>query len=396
MATVLLTWELGLGIGHLMNLRPIACELLGRGHRVFAALRDLSRAREVFGETSVTLLQAPYAVPKGKIAVEKPQGWVHLLANNGFSSERVLEILIQKWTAIFDRLNPDLVIADHSPTVLLALRGTHIPHVNIGLGFFCPPDIFPLPFWSPLGELERIRDQVSEDENLLLVKANRILAAHRRPLLDRFGQLFNEIQGVFLATYREFDHFGPRGYVRYWGHWPFGIGETPTWPTGSGPKIYSYLNPSPELEPLLKALSSMGYPTLVLSAGIDSSIRARYAGPSLHFVNRPLDLRAVGAQCDVAITNAGHGTVATLLLAGKPCLLVALSMEQLLFARTVEHLGAGRIASDDPRVLELQIMEVIHVCAYAERAKRFAKSYARFRPGEQVSELVDHLSRFLR
>jgi UDP:flavonoid glycosyltransferase YjiC (YdhE family) len=37
MATILLTWELGAGLGHLVNLLPLARGLLQRGHRVYAA-----------------------------------------------------------------------------------------------------------------------------------------------------------------------------------------------------------------------------------------------------------------------------------------------------------------------------------------------------------------------
>jgi hypothetical protein len=54
MATVLLTWELGAGIGHLMNLRPIGEELVKRGHRVIAAVRFLSRAQEILGSAGIT------------------------------------------------------------------------------------------------------------------------------------------------------------------------------------------------------------------------------------------------------------------------------------------------------------------------------------------------------
>lgn len=44
MATVLVTWELGGGLGHLLPLEPLVRGLSERGHRVAVALRDLSRA----------------------------------------------------------------------------------------------------------------------------------------------------------------------------------------------------------------------------------------------------------------------------------------------------------------------------------------------------------------
>ena len=52
MGSVLLTWELGAGLGHLVNLLPLARGLAERGHRVTAMLRDLSQAEKVFTGTT--------------------------------------------------------------------------------------------------------------------------------------------------------------------------------------------------------------------------------------------------------------------------------------------------------------------------------------------------------
>jgi hypothetical protein len=46
---VFLTWELGTGLGHLIDLLPLVQGLPQRGHRVFAAMQDLSKAERVFG-----------------------------------------------------------------------------------------------------------------------------------------------------------------------------------------------------------------------------------------------------------------------------------------------------------------------------------------------------------
>jgi hypothetical protein len=50
MSTILLTWESGGGLGHLLQMMPLATALVKRGHRVHVALRNLSSAAaEVFG-----------------------------------------------------------------------------------------------------------------------------------------------------------------------------------------------------------------------------------------------------------------------------------------------------------------------------------------------------------
>jgi hypothetical protein len=60
MATILLAWELGGGLGHVMSMRPLAEGLARRGHRVVAVLRDLSSARDFITHPAVICLQAPF------------------------------------------------------------------------------------------------------------------------------------------------------------------------------------------------------------------------------------------------------------------------------------------------------------------------------------------------
>ena len=60
MATILLAWELGGGLGHFMNLRPVAEGLARRGHRVVAVLRDLTSARRFLPNPGISFLQAPF------------------------------------------------------------------------------------------------------------------------------------------------------------------------------------------------------------------------------------------------------------------------------------------------------------------------------------------------
>jgi hypothetical protein len=43
-ATILLAWELGGGLAHVINLLPLAQGFSQRGHRVYAALKDIGKA----------------------------------------------------------------------------------------------------------------------------------------------------------------------------------------------------------------------------------------------------------------------------------------------------------------------------------------------------------------
>ena len=83
MTRVMLTWELGMDLGHLVPLRALSIELLSRGHEVFLASRDLSSIREVFGNCAVTVLPAPVNNSRGSQAAIVT--YAELLCSVGFS-----------------------------------------------------------------------------------------------------------------------------------------------------------------------------------------------------------------------------------------------------------------------------------------------------------------------
>ena len=65
MATVLVAWELGAGLGHVSPLQPIVDQLVRRGHQVWLALRNVNGATMIF-DPAVRVLQAPIRTEKVK------------------------------------------------------------------------------------------------------------------------------------------------------------------------------------------------------------------------------------------------------------------------------------------------------------------------------------------
>src|SRR5688500_1585738 len=122
MATVLMTWELGGGLGHLMQLRAIGQRLLRRGHRVIAALREVSHAKQLVDD-GVEVLKAPAKTLGLGYEILPPQTYAHLLHNIGFCEGKEASAMVSAWLAIYQQCSPDLILFDHSPTALLAARG---------------------------------------------------------------------------------------------------------------------------------------------------------------------------------------------------------------------------------------------------------------------------------
>jgi hypothetical protein len=391
-ATVLFTWELGGGLGHVLPMRPLAAGLLGRGHRVFVALRDLTRCAVAFGHTAVCFVQAPYK-PAGPTYVARPQSHAHLMANVGFGSLNELYPFACAWRRLLEWVGPDLVVFDHSPTALLAARAIHTRRVLFGTGFCCPPDACPFPAYSDLPAPDETR--IAADERHVLGCVNGVLTQWKLPRIDRLAQLYSETDDAILTTFAELDHYGDRGgSARYWGPVVTTGGKAPGWPLGEGARVYAYLKPCDALPDLLGALNQRRNPTLVYGDAIGNDLTARFASETLQFERHPLDLRRVAETCDAVIHNGNHGTAATFLLAGKPSLQLPLTREQAIGARRVADLGAGEIAptqSGRSDELEQKLDAVLSQPRFAAAAAEFARRHAGFDPERQRREMVEQV-----
>jgi hypothetical protein len=388
-ANILFAWELGGGLGHLVQMAPLALDLAAAGHRVFAALRDLSAAHTVFGaDGRVRLLQAPFQHGRAGPAFRPPITYAHILHNIGFADDDALRSLVAAWLHLYDYVRPDLIVFDHSPTALFAAHAVPSRRVVIGSGFCVPPDEFPMRNIRPW--VKAPPEALVRDEQRLLGRVNRLLEGMRVAPLERLGQLYSRVDETFLLTFSELDHFeGRPERTRYWGPVNKTGGLAPDWPGGTGPKVYAYLKPFAALPRLLQFLSERGHPTLVYADGIDSAVRRRFAGPTLRFETRRLDLAQAAAQCDAAITNANHGTTATILMAGKPALLVPIVLEQGLMARRIRRLGAGLDASSKrPEVIVERLRQLLEDPRFADTARRAAAKFAAFDPARQRQEVA--------
>jgi len=394
MATYLFAWELGAGLGHLINIRPLAEGLAARGHNVVVALRDLSRARALFRGKNIALLQAPFKHRRTR-EFAPTLSFAHLLCNVGFGDPMELRGMVEAWRNLFTHVGPDVIVFDHSPTALLAARGVAAQRVLLGSGFFCPLDDSPLACLRPW--LRPDLKQLEQDEENLLATINQVLGDIGEPRLTRVSQLYHPADEHLLATFPELDHYPTRRGAKYWGIWPVDLGHPPVWPEGNGQKIFAYLKPFPGLPSLLDQLRKLGSPTIVVCDGVEAVIQQQFQAANIRFENEPLDLQQASRQCDLAVLNANHGTAVAVLLAGKPSLLIPLYLEQALLAKAIMRLGAGLGASSgEPQQISERLSLVRTDRRYAAAAQRFASKYADLDPQRQVSAALDRLERLPR
>ena len=268
MSTVLFTWELGAGLGHVTVLRPLVERLLDHGHRVVVAMKDLHRGHQLVENRDVTYFQAPIQTRAIQNPIEHPSTFAHVLHNAGFGDKKTLGVTAEAWRSIYRHVRPDLVVFDHSPTALLASRCFDVKRVVVGNGFCCPADGSPMPDWRPW--MKRDPAQLHREEGAVLRTVNQQLRAWRAQYLRRLSDLYTQADVTALATVSELDHFGPRNEPCYFGVWSHGSGKAPEWPIGgTGKRVYAYVRPFAGMHALFRILRHWRVPTVVFADGID-------------------------------------------------------------------------------------------------------------------------------
>jgi UDP:flavonoid glycosyltransferase YjiC (YdhE family) len=310
-----------------------------------------------------------------------------------------LQGLFVGWRSLLGQLQPDLLVADYAPTAMLAARSLGLRSASVGIGFFLPPDVAPLPSlrdWEPVQA-----SRLAAADAQLLRAANKVLQRFEAPPLARAAQVLHG-DAPMVLTWPEIDHYGrtvlPAGQ-RWWG--PSMLphaGLLPNWPAGSGPQVFAYLKSDhPDHVLVLQALARLGCRTVCYLPDVASGRSPPVADPSIRYTRGPVDLGVTLAECALCICHGGEATLAQSLLAGVPLLLLPTQAEQFLIARRVGHTGAGINAAERARPLDyvMLIGAMLREPAYRLAARAFAQRYAGFTSQQHTVDLVDEFERQL-
>ena len=369
MAHVVMCWELGGDLGHVARLRPLADTLRSRGHRVSFILRETVAAERLLDPERYAWLQAPLqAVPVSPAHVPT-RNLAHILYNVGFHSEQALLGRMRAWQNLYTALKPDILVFDHSPTALLASRGLPIKRIVLGTGFGVPPRVSPLPAFDA-ADPPLATDAVEQG---IVDRTNAALQAFGQPPLECLADLY-QADASLLFTLPELDHYPRRTGGDYWGP-PLQDGaEAPIWPEGSGKRVFVYLKPFKTLPALLDTLKQAGLPTLIYTS--HGRIPPE-TPPHIRHTAKPVDLMRAARESDLVICHAGHGTVSTALLGGKPLLLLPLNIEQRMLAARVHGASMGLSAPAlVPEGMRQKFSRLLEEESFTSAARAFAERYA--------------------
>ena len=388
MARYAFIWELGGAYGHLGRMIPVARELEQRGHEVVFIIRELVEAERLLGPHGFKWFQAPLWI--GRVMnLPDPLSHAELLMQFGFLDPPALLSICRAWRNLLGLLAVDAVLVDYSPTAVLACRGLGLPLLNLANGFQVPPASRPLPplRWWQKAPPARLLDS---EEQVKLV-ANQVLFELGAPPIDGVMDILSCGADIF-ATLPELDHYPSRQGGDFVGPiFALGRGEPVHWPAKGALKVFGYLKANyGALDALLTVLRQLDASVLVHIPGVSRRTIETFSSDNLQISRQPLDIGQARESCDVAVLHAGVSTVAAMLLAGKPCLLFPQQLEQTMFARSVEALGAAvsipeAAAGQFPRLIKRALADA----SLQEKAAAFAAKYRSFDQADAIRTVAE-------
>ena len=393
MSAILYAWEFGANLGHVGTFLPVAKELRQRGTTVHWAVARPGQAARLLPNAGFDWLQAPRS-PEQR-GEGPPLNYADILLRFGYGNESDLLGLVVGWRQLMRLTGVSAVVANHAPTAILAARTLDLPVMLFGSGFFAPPQMHPTPSmrpWTPTAN-----QQLLACDWLALASINAILDRYDRPQLGYLAQLF-QVAEDSLLSFPELDHYRMRGPARYWGMLPAAIAGASDWPAAPGPKVFSYLRPeTPYVEIALQTLRDLHGSILIYAPGVPPEMVMRYAAAHMRFSPAPVDLKVVAGQADVALTYASPATTAAFLLAGKPVMMLPGHLEQFLFAKRVEELGAGLVQNPEeaPNQMVAMFHRVLNEPKFRSCAEAFAKKYANFDQSAVLANIVARIEELI-
>jgi UDP:flavonoid glycosyltransferase YjiC (YdhE family) len=393
MARFLLCWEFGGGLGHAGRFKPLAQELIRRGHHVDLMLREIVHTRSLLGDLGVRIVQAPMWTHQ-TVGLPSPViSLAEILAGNGYLRADALAGLVAGWQGVMEMAQPDVVVADYAPTANIAARIQGIPVATVGIGFYLPPDAAPLPpfrTWEPIQA-----GRVEHFDQLVCTSVNTVLAEQGAQPVAKLADIFRGDLPL-LCTWPELDHYKrgalPEGQLYHGPTFLPSGGEAPAWPQGDGPKVFAYVRGShPDHAALLQALDQMGCGTLCYMPEVAAGKPEPVSSPRIRYAKAPVHLGEAFTQCQAVVCHAGEATLAQAILAGVPVLLMPTQAEQFLMAMRVEECGAGINVSTRPRPTPFKdlLTTLLNKPDHATQAKAMATRYQAFTHEAQTHSLVD-------
>lgn len=388
--TVLFASELGSGLGHVAPLSLIADRLAASdpGIRLVFVAGNGIDARAMLGRR-YPILPAP-TLQQAEVNQSHSASYAEILGRFGYTRAAHLRASVAAWDDIFDMLEPDLVLAEHSPTAALAARG-RVPTMLLGNGYTLPPPDMPVfpaltagmapPAMQSI-MLERVNDLLRERGQAALQHLPQLLTGSARalltlPQLDPYAAIRKE---PFLGSYHQL---------------------RPA-PLPTEPHIFIYGGADEWLlNPLVQAAARAGCGLSAYLGEQDTAARQflRQRGALVH--DKPPALDEVLKKASLVISHGGSGLAHAALMMGRPQLVVPIHAESELTAGRLVQLGVARAVERGGGIWQIaeqryeadlsEALDVLlQVRSIAEQAQAIAHQIAeRYPSRDAVGEIAE-------
>lgn len=390
MSRVLLTWEMGSNLGHLSRLLPLALRLRDHGHHVLVAVRDVTLAGPVLAPVGIPFVQAPLPTFLVRVS-EHPASYADLLRMQGWGDTVQLGVCLRAWLQLLKSYGPQLVVVDHSPTALLAVRCAGIPATMIATGFELPPALQPLPPFPGFSGATAAGAAAAESQ--VIEAVNQVMAELYTPRVNALRDLF-QVEQRWLTTFPELDHYGARPDERYVG--PIGQqqrGEPMDWPAGAR-RVFAYLRRgTPGLPDIVLALGGFDAAVICWAPGVERRVLEPLRHCRVSTSPIPVELEKLRDEADLCVSYAPAGTVTSTLLKSVPQLLAPVHIEAQMTAHRVECMGAGLTlrGRQDAKSIGGKLHHLLIRPEFKARAHAFARRHEDFDAAGAADEIVDQI-----
>jgi rhamnosyltransferase subunit B len=320
-------------MGHLTQLVKVAEALAHQEHRfVFAPHRleamEALRIRERLPSAALEIRPAHHwEVVRDSPAARAPKCILaDALKVYGYHEVPRLLAAARSWQAILREADPDLIVADFSPTLRLA-AGDRCPFVVIGNGFAIPPAGRALPPVCPWeSQLPPASIEAEAETTRTVLAVRRSLGL---PPVAFLSDLFSGDR-TFVCTIPEFDPYGAYRTGPTVDFFDAPMIESPR-PLAERPenRAHVYLPGNHSALPVVfKALRDLGIGAGAYISNPHPNLIRQFSSPRIQFFRRPPPLVEVLQQCRLFIHHGGMLSTFTGLVTATP---------QLIMPRLVEH-----------------------------------------------------------
>ncbi len=371
-------------------MKRIADKLRANGHEIVFAARNLVQTKRAFRDTDFKLVQAPFWInlPGKEINRLPTPSYADVMTRQGFGFKENLRSFMGAWADLTELINPDVVIADHSPGLSAAIRRRY-PMINMGNGFTLPP--------ANIKEYPPViaKGKPLAPQEKLLEFFNEALAEFGGTPLEYLPQIF-DTEGQYVCTVPQLDPYAP-----YRENVQIGPIEESLKFKALPKKEHVFLYMAHEAGPdniILKALDSLKIKTTAyVRDARKGTIEAFSDSKNIEMLTKPADFSEIIPKSTLIIHSGGGGTSTACLMTGRPQITFPTHSETGLNSSLMKKQGCAVPVSPQ---IELKALTKILGAAVKDvklkaNAQRVARTLENGSWKNALDTIVDHAERLI-